>query len=299
MARIRFTSKKFKSETLKLIELCDRIITDYQGQGMDLTVRQLYYQLVSRDYIENTQNSYSRIAAIINDARMAGMIDWEAIVDRGRKTITPSSWDRPSDLIRKCSEIFRLDKWVNQDVRVEVMCEKQALEGVFAPVCNAYSVPFTSNKGYGSQSLLYRKGQEIAGRMEDDGKLTVVLYFGDHDPSGLDMDRDLDSRLKLFAGIDPADNIQLVHRISLSMEQIEEFDPPPNPAKLTDSRADEYIRKHGHHSWELDAMEPTYLRGLLAKKIEVLLDMDKWEAMEAQEDEMKIDILHAAERMEG
>lgn len=298
MAKVEFVTKKFKAETMKLIDLCDTIITDYQAQGMDLTVRQLYYQLVSRDLIENTQNSYSRIAAIINDARMAGLIDWEAIVDRGRKTITQPYWENPAELVGLCASEFRLDKWANQDCRVEVMCEKQALEGVFSTVCKAYSVSLTSNKGYGSQSLLYRKGQEIQDRIEDEGKYTIILYFGDHDPSGLDMDRDLDSRLKLFSGIERDEDVQLVHRLSLSMDQIDEFDPPPNPAKMTDSRFKDYIKKFGEHSWELDAMEPKYLRDLLSMKIESLLDMDKWAEMEEKEDDMKIDIIKTAEAME-
>ena len=94
--RERFVKKRFKPDSVKKIETINHILAEYQAAGYDLTIRQLYYQLVARGYIENTQNSYKRIADLVNNARLAGLIDWEMITDRGRETVTPRTWEIPA-----------------------------------------------------------------------------------------------------------------------------------------------------------------------------------------------------------
>ena len=289
MSKEAFVTKKFNASTLELIETCVDIMDEYSKIGLDLTVRQLYYQLVSKDLIENTDKSYDRISRIVNEARLAGLMDWEMIVDRGRPTTTTATWDEPRDILRSCIRQFRTDRWETQPFHVEIMCEKQALEGIFKPVCAKWGIPYTSNKGYCSQSVMYRKGKDIEELEIGDGKKVRIFYFGDHDPSGLDMDRDLGDRLKMFSGCS-----DIIERVSLSMDQIHRFTPPPNPAKLTDSRAKEYIKLHGGKSWELDAMDPQYLQKIANECIEDVLDQDKWDEACDREKDMKSALEDAA-----
>lgn len=222
--KIAYIEKRFSTERYKLIEICNAIIETYQAQGYKLTLRQLYYQLVARDLIENTERSYKRIGDLVNDGRMAGLIDWLAIEDRGRNLMALSHWESPVDIIRSARYGYRVDKWAGQPYRPEVWVEKAALEGVIAGVCNELDVPYFACRGYNSQSEEWAAARRLQ-RYYDAGQTPIIFYLGDHDPSGLDMTRDHRDRLTLFMGGVHVD------RIALNMSQIEEYAPPPNPAK--------------------------------------------------------------------
>ena len=100
--------------------------------------------------------------------------------------------------------------------------------------------------------------------------MTRILHFGDHDPSGIDMTRDIADRLHLFGSeVD-------VRRVALNMDQIDQYDPPPNPAKLSDSRSEKYVSEFGPNSWELDALEPRVLAALVDLEIDEVLEEDLW-----------------------
>lgn len=126
MAKQAFKSINFKSGTLALIDKCNSIIEDYQEQGYDLTLRQLYYQLVSQDIIANKQTEYGRLGSIVNDARLAGMIDWKAIVDRTRNLKGIYNYDNPEEIIGDNIYNYAIDLWENQPFRPEVWVEKDA-----------------------------------------------------------------------------------------------------------------------------------------------------------------------------
>lgn len=277
----------------KLLEQAKAIIAQYRSAGYRLTVRQTYYQLVARDIIPNNQRSYKRIVDLLARGRMAGMVDWEAIEDRGRTTNRVSTWDNPGQIVRSAAHSYRVDPWENQPYWVEVMCEKDALSGVLRPVCDEYRVAFTANKGYSSLSHLKEVGERLR-RKAREGKEIQVIYFGDHDPSGLDMDRDLDERLSLFSYWTPID----FTRAALLFEQVQEFNPPPNPAKFSDSRAPGYVSEYGTESWELDAVEPEELARLVRARLEQVIDHEQWEMDEQQEDEQRQQLLEFAGRWE-
>ncbi|TRO55186.1 hypothetical protein E2P64_07580 [Candidatus Bathyarchaeota archaeon] len=293
-----FERKKFSSDRLELIDRCNAIIEEYQDQGYDLTLRQLYYQLVARGMIENSQKSYTRIGGLVNDARLAGYMDWDMIVDRARKTVANAHWNDPSEILEACARQFTIDKWANQLMHVEVMCEKQALEGILIPICKKLDIRFTANKGYSSQSMMYRKGRYFSNLLED-GKLVRVLYFGDHDPSGLDMDRDVSERLKLFAGLAKSSSCITVTRAALTMEQVQRYQPPENPAKITDSRSAWYIKTYGQSSWELDALDPGIFKELVEDFVLQHRDDLLWDEAVRREDGMKEDLLSMAEQYRG
>jgi hypothetical protein len=259
----------------------------YAAQGYDLSLRQLYYQFVAHHGLDNTEQNYKMLGVVVSDARLAGLLDWDSLVDRGRSTIVNSHWETPADIIDSAAASFRLDLWETQDCHVEVMVEKQALEGVLVPVCRRLDVPFTANKGYSSSSAMYEAGKRLEQKM-DEGKRIVIVYLGDHDPSGIDMGRDVFDRLALFSGAgywDSAERVVearndgtfVVNRIALNMDQIRQYNPPPNPAKMTDSRAKGYVSKYGYESWELDALDPDTLAGLVASEVERHIDPAKWD----------------------
>lgn len=267
----QFITKRFGGEALKLIDIINAILEDYQSQGYDLSLRQVFYQLVSKAIIENTERSYKNVGNLVSDARLAGLIDWEIIKDRGREMVQNPHWSSAASIVAACANQFRVDRWENQPNYVEVMVEKQALEGVLIPVCSEWDVPFTANKGYSSSSAIYEASKRFLQRAEDD-KALFILYLGDHDPSGIDMTRDVNDRMELFLSGSGAS----VQRLALNMDQVREMNPPENPAKITDSRAAGYIKRFGHSSWELDAIEPRQLAAIVSEAIERLVDKAAW-----------------------
>lgn len=327
MAKMAFKPKKFSGEAQDIVAHACEIIDRYEQMGYKLSLRQLYYQLVSQNIVPNTEASYNKVGVIISDARMAGLCDWDMIEDRGRETVTVPHWNRPGDIIETAAMSYRIDKWDTQPGYCEVMVEKQALEGILEPVCRELDIPFTANKGYSSQTMMYHTGRrlrrmfleraqrlgllpefDINDRMETieqckaleglihayekegcslnkDGlkqgwPVIRIFYLGDHDPSGIDMTRDVANRLKLFSDYIPIE----VHRLALNMDQIEELEPPENPAKTTDSRARDYIERFGTSSWELDAVAPDALAQIVRDAVESFRDEDAWNAAVEREE---------------
>lgn len=262
----------FRQDTLYLIDFMNKICDNYIAQGYVLTVRQLYYQLVAKAVIENTEKSYKRITGIVNDARLAGLMDWSAIEDRTRSFIERGRWSSTSSIVRTCAEQYHMDMWANQSVRPFVIVEKEALAGVLERVCNDLDVPLLAARGYPSGTVLREFAVDrLIPAVRRDSQEVVVFHLGDHDPSGIDMSRDLYERLSMFCGF----RLKL-KRIALTMEQIEEVNPPPNPAKTTDSRFMDYMRKFGNESWELDALPPSYLSQLVESHVSSVRSDLKW-----------------------
>lgn len=288
-----FVNKRFGAEATAMIETINSILDDYESMGYDLSLRQLYYQLVSRNIVPNTEKSYKNIGTLVSDARLAGHIDWAMIQDRGRTVEKNPHWDNPSDFLEAVAPQYRFDLWADQPAYVEVMVEKQALEGVLLPVCRDLDVPFTANKGYSSSSAMYEASQRYLKR-RDEGKELFVIYLGDHDPSGIDMTRDVGDRLDLFLGQESSVGVM---RIALNMSQVEKLKPPENPAKLTDSRAKGYISKFGRSSWELDAIEPRMLATLVRSAIELIVDKPRFNRNATRMKAQRVELLEYASKM--
>jgi hypothetical protein len=186
-------------------------------------------------------------------------------------------------MVDAVAEQYLTDKWASQSFRPEVWIEKDALVGVFEQVCNSLDVPFFSCRGYSSDSEMWSAAQRLIA-WKRNGQTPIIFHFGDHDPSGTDMTRDIFDRLAMFSGFP----LQ-VERLALNMPQIEKLKPPPNPAKLSDSRAIEYVKKFGSNSWELDALNPDILSNLAAANIESLIDQKTWtEAEEIEKAERRV-----------
>jgi len=277
MPKIAYTPKKFRAKALAIIAQVNAIEDEYRAQGYDLTLRQVYYQFVSRGYMANSDDNYSRLGDIVGDARLAGLIDWEAITDRTRHVRSVTHWNEPAEIMRSAAHSFRLDKWDGQPYRPEVWIEKDALVGVIAGICEALDVRYFSCRGYISLSSLWQAGQRLL-HDADMNQTPVIFHLGDHDPSGIDMTRDIQDRLRTF-GVPVR-----VRRLALTMDQVAAYTPPPNPAKPTDSRAKEYIAAYGMSSWELDALEPAVIVALIKDAVVTLRDETAWAMQEEAEE---------------
>lgn len=282
-----YIEKKFQADSMELIRQANIIILEYETKGFPLTLRQLYYQFVARGLIENAQANYNRLGNVVSDGRLAGLISWHAIEDRTRNLRGLRTYKNPGEVIDAARSSYRRDLWQNQACRPEVWVEKDALIGIIEPVCNRLRVDYFGCRGYNSQSEQWNAGQRFAGYYRN-GQRPIVLHLGDHDPSGIDMTRDNQDRLSMFAGVPVA-----VIRLALNFKQVEELNPPPNPTKMSDSRAENYVRLYGHESWELDALSPEYIARLIEKNVAQFRDPEKWdEALAAEaEDKNQLDIM--------
>jgi hypothetical protein len=291
MPKIAYEENTMRGKALADVETIVGIVEEYAERGYEMTLRQLHYQMVARGHTadwstgHNTLRTYKRIGTLVDKARMCGLLDWGHIVDRTRGVSGPTHWDSPAQIIAASSYSYKIDKWQGQDTRVEVWVEKEALAGVISRATVARDVDYLACKGYLSQSAMWRSARRL-GHLLDAGQDVVVLHLGDHDPSGIDMTRDNGDRLRLMIrhdfGYSAASRLEF-RRIALTRAQVDQYQPPENPAKFTDSRAEGYVAAHGYSSWELDALPPDALSALINEHIDGIIDPELFADAEAQE----------------
>ena len=254
----------------RLIPYVLKIIGEYEVR---LTIRQIFYRLVSAGVIPNTRSAYNSLDRVISEARKKGVIPFKAIVDRSRNFIggdvpyylTPEQYF--NGLIENLKTAFLdydIPFWLNQPIYIEVWLEKDALTGFFKQITDKYRVVLAPCRGYPSLTFLY----EGAKRLSRISKPKLILYFGDYDMRGIDIQRHITETLENFG----LTNFQ-VRRVALTREQIEVYQLPPNPAKSKDTMFRGWIEKHGNVAWELDALEPKVLMSLIENAI--LQNIDK------------------------
>jgi len=267
MACEAFIDYRPHRSTRRIIDQANAIIAQYLDQGLKLTLRQLFYQFVARALLENVFRNYKRLGWIVASARDGGLIDWGAMEDRTREVHTHSAWDDPSAMIRTAAYSYAENLWRNQCYRPEVWIEKSALLGVVEGVCDEWRVPYFATIGNSSQTLLHEAGRRFADYL-DQGLIPLVLHLADHDPNGIDMTRDVRERLAFYTRA----NIE-VRRIALTVDQVQQYAPPPNFAKETDTRYDAYVKQFGTTDcWELDALSPTVISNLIRDEITKLIN---------------------------
>jgi hypothetical protein len=297
-----FTPREFQFKTLAVIRQANGIVDEYQKQNIKLTLRALYYQFVQRNLIANKQTEYKRLGEILNDARYAGLVDWDALEDTTRDLVPTAMWgdpgdpDSPSEFILDWGRHFKNDPWRNQPSYGEVWIEKSAGINVISQPCRKWRTPYFACRGHVSASEMYEAGKRLTGIAEM-GQHVTVLHIGDHDPSGWQMTDDIRKRLDLlsYGGVQSEDIT--IKRIALTMDQIRHFNPPPQPGKSKDSRMAAYEREFGtRNSWELDALQPQYLRDLVDQEIENLIDMELWDRDVEAEVEPRRLLLEAGRR---
>lgn len=300
MAKIKFKEIFINADKLAIIKKANTILKEYAGK-YEITLRGLYYQFVRRDWFPaswadpstgstNNVRSYKKLGDIVGDGRLAGLIDWDVLSDEGRFMRALGSWDSPAQIIAGCAWSYKTDWWKDMAYRPEVWIEKNALIGLIEPVTQRHRCGLFSCMGYTSLSSIYEASKRLK-RIEAAGQKPVILHLGDHDPSGCDMSRDIQDRLELFLGHE----IEF-KRLALNMDQIDEFNPPPNPAKVTDSRAKKYIEEHGDESWELDALEPDQLDGVITEAIEEYIDAKTLKDNQDREEREKAELQRVSDR---
>lgn len=312
MPLIQYKDINFHPGRLAIIAQANEIINAWIAQGYRLTLRQIYYRFIALDILpeswidpiynakhgldartKNTLRNYKKLGEILNDARVGGLVDWDSMEDRTRNMLGATHHDGVNDALANLLTTYRREKWNGQPVRVEVWIEKDALLGIFEQICMKpeIDVPFFSCRGYNSQSEMWAASQRLIYYETMRNQRTVILQFSDHDPSGLDMTRDITNRLKMFGAH------CTVVRKALTIAQVRKLKLPPNPAKETDIRFEKYAKKFGRmrkgvrtaDSWELDALEPNKLTALVRTSVMRYRNEALWaQAMLTQNTEIEV-----------
>lgn len=295
-----------KVSRTQLVQRSRTIAEEYRRHGLTLTVRQLYYQHVARGMLPSGQLHYKRVVAALAEARVRGEFPMNLIEDRGRdagggdilecEDDVHRAMDRGESSLRSYPEIFlKYARWQGQPKHVSVWVEKEALSGVFEAPCRELGVGFFACKGYPSVSSLHQWCRHVAkacatpggtiGR-DDEGRSqrqkgiaeeAVILYFGDHDPDGLEIPHSCLRTIEEMREYNVARSLPEIRleRVALTRDQIAEFNPPPFPAKETSARYAKYYRETGlDEAWELDALDPAVLDGLIRERVEAEFDED-------------------------
>lgn len=299
MAHVQYKEIALRGKAMKMVEQANAIFADPENAGQVMTLRQLYYQFIGRDLFANTKLNYRKLARVMSDARIAGLIDWDLIEDRGRMPVEWATQESPDAAVAAALRDFNLDHHVGQKNHVELWVEKDALSGVLRPIASEFQVVLSVNKGFSSSSAVRMAADRMIGIAEAYDRPTTVLYVGDFDPSGEDMTRDLTSRLEMFGVQDLT-----FKKIALTTAQIKQYKLPTNPVKASsradgkfdgqkgsDPRGRDYVRKHGRYSWEVDALKNSVLLKTIRDELNGLLDMKKFEAITATQETLRADAI--------
>ena len=303
------------------------ICEEYARAGYNLTVRQLYYQFVARDLLANTAKNYDRLKDTVDKARLGGFIDWNHIVDRTRRPRIIRTFDSPAEAVEDALTTYRRNLWANQKTYIEIWVEKEALAGVIEPIGDRWGITTFSCRGYSSQSAMWRAARRIEAQIKDGKQVVILhlgdhdpsgvhmtedirermtmflktdwaveeggpklvrleAVKAEMEAEGEYWDDEYEVRSDEIIGTYWPDYLT-VDRVALNMDQVEEYDPPPNPAKEEDSRFAVYQAEFGDESWELDALPPDVLDALLTDRIDALRDDVQWDADEAEQTEEK------------
>jgi hypothetical protein len=276
------------------------LVLDKAG-GEKLTLRQIFYKLVVMKVIENTTGNYKLLSARLVIARESGEVDDRRIEDRAR-TISGGdcSFRNPDEYyqdhenaFRRCWSQYSRPFWLDQPRYVEVWIEKDSLSRIAIDAASRFNVTVCVGRGYSSYSYINEAVKRIlrhCGSFEDEKgtaleRFPVILYFGDHDPSGHDMVRDLESRLRKY-GLEFDDkDYQIVHKIAITEKQIKELNLPTIPItkkkQTDDSRAKKFIAEFGKDTVELDTLDTALLKQLIRSSIEMCINGPIWEEHQA------------------
>jgi len=242
-------------------------------QGHPMTVRQVYYQMVVSGAVPNSKTGYNHAKNAILSVRKQARVPWEWIEDPSRRPRTVIAWSGLKEFMADAALAYRKDIWPTQPVYIEVWVEKEALAGIFESVCRPYGV--TVNVGHGFNS--WTAVQNAALRFNAASKPGTVLYFGDHDASGKSISASLEKILRWFDC-----HAQVVVGGILKAD-IRRYHLQPDLTKMSDTRAESFIAKHGDATVELDALPVDVLKARLQHMIESRLDIPALGKVKRQE----------------
>lgn len=225
-------------------------------QDNPMTVRQVFYRMVSDGVIGKTEAEYKgTVCRLLANMRREGEIPFGWIADNTRWMRKPRTYSSMEDALNSTARAYRRALWDNQDCYVEMWLEKDALAGVLVEETKPWDVPLMVTRGYPSISYLY----EAAEAIEDYDRPTYLYYFGDYDPSGMDITRFVEKEIREYA---PEAEIYF-ERVAVTPSQIEEMRLPTRPTKQSDSRSKAFVGE----SVEVDAIKPRVLRQMVEQCI--------------------------------
>ncbi len=269
---VRTSPKKARTPQRRTQQLWDAIVA-IADEYDRLSVRQLYYQLVSRGVIPKTEAAYKRVCDASAQMRLDGALPYRKIADGHRTRRAVYAHGGLQHALESAHDLYRRNYWLDQPWHVEVWCEKDALTGVIQPVCDRYGVTYVATRGFPSITLRYESAQEMLAI----GKPTMIFYFGDHDASGQQISVNLEAELR-HHGAEVT-----VERVALHPAQIRHWTLPTRPGKTSDSRHSAFAARYGDASVELDALPPNVLTELVRRAIWNMIDDDAWERAEEVE----------------
>ncbi len=265
--------KGLRGQTLQLIKIAKEVL----DQVSPLPIRGLYYQIISRpdSPIEHNQKEYKKVCKAMQVARERGIIPWDAFVDETRRVIAANGWVDLKDYTQSLADYYRRDRLQSQDTYLELWLEKEALAQVLEPFVYKYGIKVRIGRGYTSSSALNKFATEVKGETRP----IKILYCGDWDPSGLDIDRSFSENLYQFFRVRTE-----VERVALTEQDIKTLPQNFTPVKPSDPRSKNYVRQYGNKSWELDALSVPELRKRVVAAIERNIDMTKFGQQLADEE---------------
>ena len=267
-------ARQFKTQKVRsIVDAAIVVLAEYKDAGFSVTLRQLFYRLVADGVLVNRVADYRNLGRYINSAKEAGEIDWDWVEDSTRYVRGRQRYSTTSQLLRYAAQDWHMDFWPGQALRPELWIEKDALLSIIAPVCTEFDVPYYSLRGWGRPS----DKMDAAQRYSDYvglGQRSVILHAGDHDPTGLSATKNIEKEISKYMRELAGEQLASVRRIALNMEQIKQLALAPNKIgedgdKSQESRWDGYVQETGtKDTWELDALKPTILQGIIRSEIQ-------------------------------
>lgn len=241
-----------------------------------MTIRQLFYRLVSAGVIENNRNCYQMVSRFMTTARMDGRCSHDYITDRSRPEYRPQMFKDAKSYAEVVKRSYRKNYWASQPKHVEVWTEKDAIIGSIEELTDDLGITIRVGRGFFSTT----KKNEISCLFQEIGrdKQILVLYLGDHDPSGIAIEKNLLRDINANFCMD---------RLAIYHSDIQKFNLPPLRVKETDSRSASFVINHGEECVELDALPPNELRGRIEDAVHELTDQALWDcAIEIEKEEL-------------
>lgn len=264
-------SRRHRRTNAELAEI-DAAIYEIAEQERPVTVRGLFYRVMSRGLVEKSEKGYSVVQRQALKLRRCGDLPYSWITDGSRLRLQPETWDSAAIALATTAHSYRRALWSDQPVHVEIWTEKDAIRGVILPVTFQFDVPLMIARGFSSDTFLHETAQEITQKR----KPAVIYQLGDHDPSGVAAWQDIQRKLRGFV----RDDIELTfERIAVTPEQIIDLELPTRPTKQSDSRAAAF----DGDSVEVDAIPSSALRELVTEAIKRWIDPEALRLTEVAE----------------
>lgn len=260
--------KEFSSKKAMLKWVAGDILEASDGP---MTLRQLHYRFVAKNLIDNNEGQYSYLGEAVKEARIDGKIPWGYVDDRTRGTHAGDDdhvsrrdyFENRHGWLKNAADTYELPRWTDQPGYVEVWVEKEALAGVFADACEPLGVTAFPCRGYPSVTALHEAAERLREAYHSEDRWCRILYFGDFDPSGQDIERNIRDELHDTFALPAVE----VERVALNRAQIDARGLPPQPAKRSDSRYEDFAESHGDMAVELDAIHPRELREMIREEV--------------------------------